>query len=227
MVEDGRHLAQAVLRQSAWLQRHGVDLVEPMVARGTIFSLRAGQWVHSEGDDNSGVVVVLSGALQALAQAHGEREILVSQLGAGAAIGQSMRFGGGPRLVTLVCAEDSLLLQATDRVLGQIATERPQIWQALAALLYAQMGELVQTLAEVAGLPPRQRLAARLLRLAGAAGGQRTLAIKQHALAEMVGLTRKTVNGFLADFERQGLVRRAYGAVTLIDGAGLQRVAAS
>jgi CRP-like cAMP-binding protein len=226
MAPDIRARAEAILRRSAWLHGHGPDLIAPLLTHGSFLTLRAGEWVHGEGDDSSGLIVVLTGTLQVLVHAHGGREVLVSQLGPGSAMGQARRYGGGPRLVTLICAEDGVVLQATDRALGRIAVEQPHVWQALSALFYVQMSELTQALAEIAGLGPRQRLAARLLRLAGAEGLS-TIVLKQHALAEMIGLTRKTVNVFLADFERQGLIRRGYGAVTLLDVAGLQRIAAS
>jgi DeoR/GlpR family transcriptional regulator of sugar metabolism len=41
----------------------------------------------------------------------------------------------------------------------------------------------------------------------------------------MVGLSRKTVNARLADFEREGLVRRGYGGVTVLDPKALRRIA--
>jgi hypothetical protein len=46
-------------------------------------------------------------------------------------MGQTSRFGGGPRLVTVQCVENSLILLVSDRVLAQIATTRPQIWEAV------------------------------------------------------------------------------------------------
>src|SRR5215471_12452408 len=79
----------------------------------------------------------------------------------------------------------------------QIATRRPQIWEAVAALAYQLTRDLVQLLAEAIALPPRQRVAARMVRLAREEdeGGKPVLCLSQEVLAEMVGLTRKTVNG--------------------------------
>ncbi|MCP3465640.1 Crp/Fnr family transcriptional regulator [Bradyrhizobium sp. CCGUVB23] len=124
---------------------------------------------------------------------------------------------------------DSLILLASDRALTQIAMKRPQIWQAVAALLYLQVRDLLQLAAEVIALPPRQRLAARITRLAQAEeqAGKYVLSLSQEALAEMVGLTRKTVNGYLAEFEREGLIRRTYGSAVLLDPRGLWRIAES
>jgi Crp-like helix-turn-helix domain len=43
----------------------------------------------------------------------------------------------------------------------------------------------------------------------------------------MVGLTRKTVNGYFAEFEREDLIRRTYASTILVDPNGLRRVAES
>ena len=53
------------------------------------------------------------------------------------------------------------------------------------------------------------------------------LRLSQEALAEMVGLTRKTVNGYFAEFERKGLIRRTYASTILIDPSGLRRIGES
>ncbi|MDR3508578.1 MAG: Crp/Fnr family transcriptional regulator [Caulobacteraceae bacterium] len=220
-----RHRATALLRQSPWLEGERASLIEPLIAHGRLIRLKAGQWAQSEGDDDTGLLVVVEGMVQLLCQAPGDREVLLGQAGPGVAIGQTIRFGGGPRLVTVVCAQDSLVLQVSDRALGRIAAEHPGIWEAVAALLYLQLRGLVQMVAVATALPPRQRLAARLEALARASPGGASLRLSQQALAEMIGLTRKTVNAYLGEFERAGLVRRAYGALTVLDAPGLRRIA--
>lgn len=218
-----------ILKKQTWLHGHGVDLVKPLLTHGRLVSFEAGQWTHAEGDEETGILVVIRGLVYLLCKAPGDREVLIGPTAPGGAIGQTTRFGGGPRLVTVQCMEDSLILLASDRVLTQIALERPQIWQAVAALLYLQVRDLLLLAADVIALPPRQRLAARITRLAQPEeqGRKLVLSLSQEALAEMVGLTRKTVNGYLAEFEREGLIRRTYRSTILLDPQGLRRIAES
>jgi CRP/FNR family transcriptional regulator, cyclic AMP receptor protein len=223
MDSNERDQAIAILRRANWLGEGREDLIERFLDQGRIVRLAAGQWAQAEGDDETGVFVVLSGAVQTLCKAPGGREVLIGLGGPGLALGQTARFGGGPRLVTVICHEDCVLLQVSDRALARIAHDAPRVWEAVAALLYLQLRGLVQLLAETTALPPRQRLASRIELLARTNGA--SLRLSQQALGEMVGLTRKTVNGYLAQFERAGLIRRVYGELVVTDAAGLRRVA--
>jgi CRP-like cAMP-binding protein len=223
-MSDDRARAAAILARAEWLTQAGADLAERFLAHGRIVRLQPAQWVQAEGDDEAGLLMVLDGALQLFCKAPGDREVLVGQIGAGAALGQTTRFGGGPRLVTAIAVGGATILQVSDRALSRIAHEAPHVWQAVSALLYRQLRNLLELVGELAALPPRERLARRLCLMAGGPSGPH-LRITQEALGEMVGLTRKTANLHLAAFEREGLVRRAYGGLTVTDLAALARVA--
>lgn len=226
MSED-RDQALGLLHMARWLEAYEPGLAEALVAEGVLGRLRAGQWAQAEGDEETGLMVVIEGAVDLFCQAPGDREVRINQIGAGAAVGQTMRFGGGPRLVTAVCAEPSLLLRVSDAGLERIARLRPDIWRAVATLVYFQLRNALQMAAEVAALPPRQRLASRLLMLARGRASPAVLNISQQGLAEMIGLTRKTVNGYLADLQREGAVRLDYGRIWVEDMRRLQAVADS
>lgn len=226
-MSDDRHKALEVLAASIWLTPYGEELAQALLAEGQLARLAAGRWAQAEGDEAAGVLVVIDGAVDLYCQAPGDREVRFGQSGPGAALGQSVAFGGGPRIVTAVCAQDSLVLRVSDAGLERIARARPQIWRAVAALVYLQLRGAVRQAVEAVALPPRQRLASRLLMLARSRRGSPRLALSQQALAEMIGLSRKTVNGLLAEFAREGLIALDYGAVELLDLRRLERVAES
>lgn len=222
-------LALRVLRQTRWLSGHDQGLPGAFVSSGRLVRLAAGEWTHGEGDVETGLIFVIEGALQLFTQAPGDREVLIGHAEDGSAIGQTVRFGGGPRLVTAICVQPSLLLVVSDAVLTRLSAAWPDIWRIVTGLAYAQMRAVLRTNAELVALPPRQRLAARLLSLAAPKGRRApvSLAIGQQALGELIGVTRKTVNGILAAFEREGLVRLGYGRLELTDLRGLEQVANS
>jgi DNA-binding GntR family transcriptional regulator len=49
----------------------------------------------------------------------------------------------------------------------------------------------------------------------------------QQAIGEMIGVSRKTINGHLADFERAQLLETSYNRIVLRNLAGLRRIAES
>ena len=220
-----RERAAELLTRAVWLQGHGAPMIEAFLTHGRIVHLPTGAWAQSEGDEQTGITLVVAGAVQMMCAAPGGREVLFGQAGPGVALGQTLRFGGGPRLVTLICVEPSVLLVVPDHALTRIAAEQPEVWQAVAALVYLQLRGALMIAAEAVALPPRQRLAARLDMMARTGGP--ALRLNQQALAEMLGLSRKTVNGHLLAFQRAGLLTLGYGQIEVRDPAGLRRIAES
>ncbi len=56
-------------------------------------------------------------------------------------------------------------------------------------------------------------------------GTRRVLRVPQEQLAQLLALSRQTVNQVLKDFETRGLLRLAYGEIELLDFAGLRALA--
>jgi len=222
-----REAALKVLRDCEWLRGEPPALIDALLSHGRLLHLSAGEWAQTEGDEQRGLVVVIKGVVHVSCQAAGNRNVLIGHCEAGAVLGHATRFSGGPRLVTAVCAEPSVLLAISERGLEEVALQWPTLWRALAASAYTYTRRTVRALAELIALPQRQRLAARLLIMAAAVDGQPVVRLTQQAIGEMIGVTRKTVNAYLAGFERDRLVQANYNRIVLKDLAGLRRVADS
>ena len=225
---NSRDTALRVLRGADWLEREPPALAEALLAHGRLLQLNAGEWAQAEGDDHRGLVVVISGVVHVSCQASATRTVLLGHCEAGAVLGHATRYSGGPRLVTAVCAQPSIVLAVTERGLEEVAAQWPTLWRALATSAYGYTRRTVRALAELVSLPPRQRLAARLLLMAAhPAAEDPVVRLSQQAIGEMIGVTRKTVNAHLAAFERARLVEASYNRIILRDPQGLQRVADS
>ncbi|MEY4160165.1 MAG: hypothetical protein RLZZ136_786 [Pseudomonadota bacterium] len=216
-----------VLRGAPWLAGYPDDLVNRLVSEGRLHRLNVGEWAQAEGDDRPGLSVIISGLLHSYCAAPGDREVLIGLVGSGSVIGHATRYSGGPRLVTAVCVEPSTLLELSEEALDRIGAEAPHIWQAMAGFAYAHMRSAVRMAAEVISLRPRERIAARLLAFHDhtQAKEQRVIKVSQELLGEMMGLTRKTINHHLSNFEQAGLIRVGYGKIELIHIDGLQMIA--
>lgn len=220
-------MALQVLRRVDWLKGYSPELADELLAHGRLVQLNTGEWAQAEGDERSGLFVVIDGMFHSYCQAPGDREVMIGPSEAGAVLGHATRFSGGPRLVTAVCAEPSILLEISESALERIAERRPEIWRAIAGFAYTNMRNAVRLAAEVISLPPRQRIASRLLAAAGQTRSTATPVIKlsQQLLGEMIGVARKTVNLHLSAFEREGLVKVGYGRIILCDIERLRAVA--
>lgn len=227
MQVNDRSLVFEALRQASWLQGYPDDLVDRLVNGGRLVRLNVGEWAQAEGDDRPGLSVVISGLLHSYCAAPGDREVLIGLVGPGSVIGHATRYSGGPRLVTAVCVEPSTFLELSEEALERIGSQAPHIWQAMAGFAYAHMRSAVRMAAEVISLRPRERIAARLLAFHDhiQTEDRHVIKVSQELLGEMMGLTRKTINHHLSNFERAGLIRVGYGKIELADIAGLKLIA--
>lgn len=227
MKSDERDLALRVLRNAAWLKDYPPGLAANLLAEGRLTRLNVGEWAQAEGDSRNGLFVVIDGCLHSYCAAPGDREVMLGFAEAGSVLGHATRYSGGPRLVTAVCVEPSLLLEISESALDRVAVASPEIWRAIAGFAYAHMRSALRMATEVISLRPRGRIAARLLAAAEHCrnDGLPVLRMNQELLAEMTGVTRKTVNAHLSAFERDGLVRVGYGRIELRDLSGLQAIA--
>lgn len=227
MKRDERDLALQVLREAEWLKGYPSELAESLVAEGQLVHLNIGEWAQAEGDERNGLFVVIDGLLHSYYAPLGDRVIMVGFAEPGSVIGHATRYSGGPRLVTAVCAEPSIMLEVSESALDRVAVQSPDIWRAIAAFAYNNMRSALRLAAEVISLRPRERIAARLLAIAKDDQNDELPVIKvsQELLGEMIGVTRKTVNQHLSAFERNGLVRVGYGRIELLDLTGLKVIA--
>ncbi len=186
--------AETILLQSPWFARQSAGLRTALLARARIETLAPGQWIYGSGDALNGLYAVLAGTAH-LTMTLGEADTLIEIVQPGQLFGQAARFGGGPRLVTAIAGERTTLLHVPDHVLAEIARGEPEVWRSFTELLYGQLAGALQLAAAMIRLAPPQRVAARLWMLAG--GRERTVRVTQGQLAEMTGLSRKTVNGHL------------------------------
>lgn len=230
MTPAERSEAFQVLRHAGWLKGYDAALAERLLAEGRLIRLNEGEWAQAEGDDRGGLFIVISGLFHSYCAAPGDREVMIGLVSAGSVIGHATRFSGGPRLVTAVCVEPSVLLELGEAALDRVAAHRPEIWRAIADFTYANMRSTLRMVAETIALGPRQRIAARLIAAAegqqnAPPGTQAVIRLSQDLLGEMAGLSRKTVNYHLAALEAEGVVEVLYGRIRLCDIGRLHLVA--
>ncbi|MES2096655.1 MAG: Crp/Fnr family transcriptional regulator [Pseudomonadota bacterium] len=210
------------LKRGRWFAGLDRALAEALVGAGRVRALAEGQWVYSEGDEDPGLCLVIDGVLRLEASAGADRGVLLGLVGAGQAIGQSRRFGGGRRIVTARAQRAAHVLLIPDAALPRIADRAPAVWAAVIALLYEQLDAAVHGAALNLCLSPRQRVAARLAQLAD---GEGVVPATQADLAEMCGLSRKSTSGHVLALARNGWVVPLYGSLLVTNPKALRALA--
>lgn len=208
-----------LLLPNRWFSRQPLELQRALSVAGHVANLSPGQWVYGEGDDATGIVLVLDGLLR-LEAAVGDRTVLVGVARAGGAFGQSQRRGGGPRIVTARAGPASRVAMVSDSALERVGADIPTVRQAISALVYAQLDASVHGLAQMLALPPRARIAARLLLFAD----DDLAPLTQADIAELCGLSRKAANAHIGALEAAGAIVRGYGNLRIKNPALLSRL---
>jgi len=217
---------EPLLRPCGWYQRQPVPLRAAIVREGRVVSLDAGQTAYLEGDAHTGLWIVLEGSMRLSMSAGQDRSALFATAQPGALFGRSRVGGADARIVTAVAGEPSRALQLSDRAMERIAADQPLMWRALADALHNQLDGVIAALGQMLLLRAPARIAARLLALAqpDPEGGPPLVPLSQPDLAEMCGLSRKTVNGHLDRLDRAGLIERCYATIFIHDVAGLRHI---
>jgi CRP-like cAMP-binding protein len=141
--------------------------------------------------------------------------------------GEIAIFDRQPRTHDAVADGDSVVLHVPLVGLDAILEQNPRFWRDLGLLAATKLRLAFSALEDVAALPLPKRLARRLLLLGEGhgermSGVQRVLAVTQEQLAAMLSASRQSVNQAVKELESRGLIRVAYGQITLIDVDGLR-----
>lgn len=228
MIELGRAQRRALLLANAWFKDLPDDIVERLAAATRQRFFADGAVVHRRGDPADGLYTIVSGAVRIGAQAADGRETVLTLLQPGAWFGEISLFDGRPRTHDAHAHGDTVILMVPRQDFQQLLDTRPELYRYFMPLLCRRLRSVFSMLEDHTVLSVRARLVKRLLLLARtvgeASGGERVLSLSQEALANMLGLSRQTVNKELKALEREGLVRLHYGQIGLPDPRALQRL---
>jgi CRP/FNR family transcriptional regulator, cyclic AMP receptor protein len=188
-----------------------------------------GEVVFLRGDPGTFLYIVESGTVKICLTTPEGKEITLALLGAGEFFGELALLDGESRSSDAVAMDTThvLLLQREDFL--KFVEERPRVALQLLEVLSRRLRDDNQLVQDAAFFDIPARLARVILRLAEAVGhpGESGLMITrkltQTELAGMVGATRESVNKWLVFYERQGLIQRDRGLITVLKPDALKR----
>lgn len=198
------------------------DVREELRGGAPLRKFATGQLIQQRGDDADGFWLIESGSV-AVGQFLPDGEFRgVALLGPGDSYGELALFSGRPRVVDAVARKATEARFVRGAAFEAALAENPVAMRQLLGAISRQLQELLDIVAGIRRGTAASRIAGMLVNLAGGVEGPIMLSVTQQELAELLGLTRATVNSALGDLARGGLIERGYGKLTVLDPAALR-----
>ena len=191
----------------------------------------SGDVIFHQGDEGESFYIIEGGSVRITQLSEDGRELTLIVLRDGDFFGDMSLLDGDPRSASAITAEDTeVLMLFRDDFMNFIIRYPPASLEIL-RVLSLRLRRMDEVLGEAILQTAAVRLARRLMELMaiyGQAMDEGTLlnvVLTQTQLAEMVGLTRVTVNKELAQMEEMGVLKRIKRKIVILDEEHLKRLA--
>lgn len=148
----------------------------------------------------------------------------VGRLGPGDSCGDLALLAGRVRAVDAISDGPSTLRFITANDFERELSEHHDSMRRILQALSLQLQELLTQIHEEQHGSPEIRVLRVLYNLGVAAGGSGEHKIGQRELAYLTGMSRASVNKCLAEIEAEGLIKRGYGKIEVLDHAAVERM---
>ena len=192
---------------------------------------KARETIVEKGEAATEFFVLLSGrAKVAMAGADGS-DAAVNVMGPGEVFGEIAILDGQPRSATVTTLEECEMAVVDSQAFNDLLVSSPSIAIKLLAVLAGRVRELTTRLADRSFLDVPARLAKQLLWLArnhgtqGESGTRIDLRLSQQELGDLIGATRESVNKYIRDWTRIGVVKQERDYLEVFDLDALRTIA--
>ena len=174
--------------------------------------------------------LIQTGVIKVYLSSPDGRDIVLAILHAGEFFGELSLIDGLPRSASAAALDPAETLEIGRDDFKRMLGEHHEATYKVCAVLARRLRRSDGIIADAAFLDLRTRLAKRLLELAQEFGNPQggtielTMTLRQQALADLVGVTRESVNRALGALESEGLVSFVRGKITLLRPEDLARL---
>jgi CRP/FNR family transcriptional regulator, cyclic AMP receptor protein len=192
--------------------RRGFDVEAYLESTGparTVVQYQRRAVVFSQGDAGNDVRYLQTGAIKISVLSRSGKEAVVAMLAPRHFFGEGALAGQSVRIETATAVEASSVLIIKKEAMVRLLHEEPSFSDRFISHMLARNIRIEADLVDQLFNSSEKRLARTLLLLAryGQGDAQQTLpTISQETLAEMIGATRSSVNGFMNKFKKLGLI---------------------
>jgi CRP/FNR family transcriptional regulator, cyclic AMP receptor protein len=190
---------------------------------------RRGDIIFQKDDPGHSLFIVARGSVRIYVPSTQGADLTLAVMGPGQFFGDLSLLDGRPRSASAAALGDThvVVLERSDFV--AVIRTRPAAVMSVLAVVVRRLRETDEMASDLAFLDVGGRLAKKLLDLAETNGVKRQdgvlldMPVTQEELANMIGVTRESVNRNLSLFRRIGLVAKEGRRFVLRDPAGLRR----
>ena len=183
-----------------------------------------GQLIYLQGTQPHCFYYLLSGTARSFISTLSGEERVLTVHRPGDLMGEASFFDQCPRVSSAMAVTQCFTVSVDQRQLNDLFSRRPEL--ALPMLQYlARTVRMLSGHVDSATLPARQRVARYLLSLFPARDSA-PLSCTHEEIGQAVGLSRVTVSRVLERLAGEGAVRPGYRAISLLDRALLEQIAA-
>lgn len=221
---------KTLLTTNVWISELPDAVVEQLARHAQRRTLADGELLYARGDAPTCLFGVVSGRIRVAATNIDGREITVTYFDVGDWLGELSIFDGLPRISDAFAVGRTEVIAIPNATFQQLLEEQPRLYAPFVKILCNKLRLALHFAADMMLLPLSARLAKRLLDLArdygetGAQGTLITLRLPQDELGRMLGASRQSISKELKAWEAEGLIRVAYGRITVCDTEGLRRL---
>jgi CRP-like cAMP-binding protein len=217
--------ASSITRRVGWLSRQPIAFQDEILANAELRQYAIHSEIYRLGEPANDIWGLVEGELGVLAAPTAAPPLLVHIARPGWWVGDTALISETPRRLSLIARQESWLLRVTKASIDHLAEADPQAWRRIAQISVEHLDHALQVVADLSNRDLRARVANTLRRLSNlheqSSSDPAIITASHEELGEMVNLTRNALSPILKEFERLGLIRRAYRAIEVLNVAAL------
>lgn len=224
------HPAEGVLRLHASFAHWPADMLQRLLSISSLKSYSKGAWIHDNTQGHPEILIMVSGYLQICRYTTDQRLQAVSLVGSGRIVSMTYDLASGSGLAMSCWAHsDALVIHVHKQRLAGLPDAEPELWRLLGVALLSQQRELLETLVDQSRGGASQRIASLLYRYSrspdvpppGDGHMPHKVPLSQTQLADLLQLSRQTVNEVLRWFGGEGWISVGYKSIAVLDPTAL------
>ena len=191
-------------------------------------TLKRGATIFSKGDPGISLYAVISGTVKMSVSSPDGRSAIFNLIGAGDTFGEVALLDGLARTADATANTNCEVFVIDRRDFLPFVRSQPALAMKFIELLCARLRWTSDQVEQVILQDLPGRLASALIRLTEKrqlAPGDRTIAITQQEISEMVGMTRESINKQLRIWAARNWVRLEHGAIVVLNAQPLEMLA--